>query len=119
MNQATKQLTAAVLAQATVLASAVALITGLSDQLKTATAKLADAGADTSELVELTNQITTHTEELADAVRANTVAQHEDAPVTTNESALTENTDPASPAEPKTETSDPAATTDTTTENPA
>lgn len=64
-------LIAAVAAQTTVTSSAITLIQGLSEQLKDATVKLAEAGADTAELVDITNQITTESSALAAAIEQN------------------------------------------------
>lgn len=83
-------LLAAVEAQQSVTESAITLINGLGEQIKEATATLAEAGADTSELVEITNQITTQSEALANAVQANTGAPSPETPVPTPEAPAPE-----------------------------
>lgn len=79
-------LIAAVASQSSVVDSAITLINGFADQLKEATATLAEAGADTSQLVEITNKITTESAALAQAVQANTPAAPTPEPAQTTES---------------------------------
>lgn len=64
----------AVAQQSTVTASAITLINGLHDQIVDATQKLAENGADTSDLIEITNQISAESSALAAAIEANTPA---------------------------------------------
>lgn len=108
----------AVAIQATVVASAIALIIGIAEKYKQATANLADQGADTSELVDITNQITSESNALAEAIKANTPSETEPAPseqdVTTAANAGIEAAAPV--ADVFQETTDTSTTTETVTE---
>lgn len=95
MSQVRTQLVlllAAVAANTSITESAITLLNGLGEQIKAATVELAEAGADTSTLVDITNQITAESATIAAAIQANTPTASEPA---VDISGTTEATDPA------------------------